>query len=162
MLTLREGGAPLLNVFGGKITTYRRLSEAALAKLVPFFPNMGKNWTTRAPLPGGDFPVDGVQAQIDKLKLAFPFLSHIWARRLVQTYGTDAFLLLNGAITPADLGEDFGATLTMAEVEWLMEHEFARTAEDVLWRRTKLGLRLTQEDAKWLDLLMQKHFEHLA
>ena len=162
VLTLREGGAPLVNVFGGKITTYRRLSEAASAKLAPFFPNMGKDWTKKAPLPGGDFPVDGVQDQIDKLMLEFPFLSHIWARRLVQTYGTDAFLLLKGATKPADLGEDFGATLTMAEVEWLMEHEFARTAEDILWRRTKLGLRLTQEDAKWLDMLMQKHFEHLA
>ncbi len=162
VLTLRNDGAPLLNVFGGKITTYRRLSEAALAKLAPFFPNMSGNWTKIPPLPGGDFAVDGVQDQIDKLMQAFPFLGNIWARRLIQTYGTDAALMLEDANSKEDLGEDFGATLTAAEVEWLMEYEFAQTAEDVLWRRTKLGLRLKTEEAEWLQQFMVKRMEKNA
>ena len=151
VITLRDEGPPLLNVFGGKITTYRRLSEAALAKLAPFFPDAREEWTKHAHLPGGDFPVDGVQQQIEKLVKSFPFLGHFWARRLVRTYGTDAAKLLEGATSKKDLGEDFGGTLTEAEVDWLKDHEFAKTAEDILWRRTKLGLRLSSTEAEWLD-----------
>ncbi len=151
VITLRDESPPLLNVFGGKITTYRRLSEAALAKLAPFFPDAREEWTKHAHLPGGDFPVDGVQQQIEKLVKSFPFLGHFWARRLVRTYGTDAAKLLEGATSKKDLGEDFGGTLTEAEVDWLKDHEFAKTAEDILWRRTKLGLRLSSTEAEWLD-----------
>ena len=161
VLTLRDGGAPLLNVFGGKITTYRRLSEAAMAKLAPFFPNAGGNWTKTSHLPGGDFPVDGVRALIDALVHEFPFLGIIWARRLVQTYGTDAVLMLEGATCKEDLGEDFGATLTGAEVEWLMLHEFAETAEDILWRRTKLGLRMTAAEVHWLEEFLVKFHDKI-
>ena len=159
VLTLRNDGAPLLNVFGGKITTYRRLSEAALAKLAPFFPDARGKWTKHAHLPGGDFPVNGVQDLIEALIQDFPFLDHFWAGRLIRTYGTDAANLLEGASRKEDLGEDFGATLTEAEVDWLTDHEFARTAEDILWRRTKLGLRLSSEEAGWLEkcISMQEH-----
>lgn len=156
VLTLRENGAPLLNVFGGKITTYRRLSESALAKLAPHFPNANGDWTKGAPLPGGNFPVDGVQTLIDNLMQAYPFIDDIWARRLVRTYGTDAAKLLGTATTIDDLGENFGATLTATEVSWLMKHEFATTADDVLWRRTKLGLRVTPEDVQRLEQWMNK------
>ena len=103
-----------------------------------------------------DFPVDGVQDQIESLVKAFPFLDHFWAGRLVRTYGTDAAKLLEGATSKEDLGEDFGATLTEAEVDWLFDHEFAQTAEDILWRRTKLGLRLSPSEADWLEQCILK------
>ncbi|WP_149142526.1 glycerol-3-phosphate dehydrogenase [Gemmobacter caeruleus] len=137
------GGAPLLNVFGGKITTYRRLAESALEKLAPHFPGLAGKWTARVPLPGGDFPVDGVAALQAGLRARYPFLTPYWAARLVRAYGTEAEQMLGSARDVADLGEDFGATLTAREVDWLISREFARGAEDVVWRRSKLGLRLT-------------------
>ena len=92
------------------------------------------------PLPGGDFPVDGVPALIGGSRAQHPFLTERWARRLVRAYGTEAAAMLGAARRRrADLGRDFGATLTEAEVRWLMEREYARTAEDVVWRRSKLG-----------------------
>ena len=142
-----SGGAPLLTVFGGKITTYRRLAEGALGRLAPFFPAAGGAWTARAPLPGGDFPVDGVAALTASLAARYPFLSRYWAGRLVRAYGTEAAAMLGDAAGVADLGRDFGATLTEAEVRWLVEREFARSADDILWRRSKLGLRLSPEGA---------------
>lgn len=148
------GGAPLLNVFGGKITTYRRLAESALEKLSPFFPQAKGQWTARAPLPGGNFPHDGVAALVAKILADHPFLTPAWAARMVRAYGAEAPALLAGAKTAADLGRDFGATLTEAEVRWLMRHEFARRAEDVVWRRTKLGLRLSSDQVAALDGFM--------
>ena len=142
VLHLDDAGAPLLSVFGGKITTYRRLAESALAKLAPFFPSAGKAWTARVPLPGGDFPVDGVAALVAGLQARYPFLTPYWAGRLVRAYGTEAAEILGDARDPAGLGRDFGATLTEAEVRWLVAHEFARSADDILWRRSKLGLRI--------------------
>jgi glycerol-3-phosphate dehydrogenase len=139
------GGAPLLTVFGGKITTYRRLAEGALAKLAPFFPAATGAWTARVPLPGGDFPIDAVAALTAELATRHPFLTPYWAGRLVRAYGTEAATLLAGAAAAADLGRDFGATLTEAEVRWLVEREFARSADDILWRRSKLGLRMAPE-----------------
>ncbi|MFN4172248.1 MAG: glycerol-3-phosphate dehydrogenase [Pseudorhodobacter sp.] len=156
VLSLDAGGAPLLNVFGGKITTYRRLAESALAKLAPHFPGLRPAWTARKPLPGGDFPHDGVADLTARLKAEFPFLSDFHAGRLIRAYGTDAFALLDGAKTAADLGYDFGATLTEAEVRWLMTHEYARKPEDILWRRTKLGLRMSAEEAVALDNFMSE------
>lgn len=147
VLSLEGNGAPLLNVFGGKITTYRRLAEAALARLAPFFPDAGRAWTAGVPLPGGDFAHDGAGALADALRRDYPFLTEGWAARLVRTYGTEARAILGRARSAADLGRDFGATLTEAELRWLVGHEFARSAEDVLWRRTKLGLRLGAEAA---------------
>lgn len=146
-----NGGAPILNIFGGKITTYRRLAQSALAKIRPYFDDVGPDWTAGVPLPGGDFPVDGVEALIAGLKADYPFLTDFWAKRLIRAYGTDAVRILGGAKTAADLGADFGATLTEAEVLWLVEHEYARRAEDIVWRRNKLGLRMTADQIAHLD-----------
>jgi glycerol-3-phosphate dehydrogenase len=136
------GQAPLLSVFGGKITTYRRLAEAALGKLAPHFPALGPSWTAGAALPGGDFPWDGAAALADALRRNRPWLPAPLAARLVRHYGTRAEALLGDAATLADLGADFGGGLTAREVDWQMRHEWAREPADVLWRRTKMGLRV--------------------
>ncbi len=149
-------GAPILNVFGGKITTYRRLAEAALEKIVPFFPDIGGRWTEGAALPGGDFPVNAVDRLVAELLAAYPFLNNFWARRLVRAYGSEACEVLGDAGSVDDLGRGFGATLTEREVGWLMDREYARHAEDVVWRRSKLGLRMSAEEIAALDDWMQK------
>lgn len=154
VLSLDQNGSPLLNVFGGKITTYRRLAESALEKLAPSFPKARPAWTARVPLPGGNFPHDGVARLTAKLKADHPFLTDYWAARLVRAYGTEATVILGAATTADALGEDFGATLTGAEVQWLMAHEFAATAADVVWRRSKLGLRMTADQIERLDRFM--------
>jgi glycerol-3-phosphate dehydrogenase len=152
VLTLDTVAAPLLNVFGGKITTYRRLAEAVLVKLAPCFPGLRGAWTARQPLPGGDFPYDKVASLVAALRQDYAFLSDYWARRLVRAYGTEARTILGSARVASDLGIDFGATLTATEVDWLVAHEFARMAEDIVWRRTKLGLRMTPDE---IDRLRQ-------
>ncbi|MCV2879386.1 glycerol-3-phosphate dehydrogenase [Sedimentimonas flavescens] len=146
-----SSGGPLLNIFGGKITTYRRLAESALEKIGAQIPVAKGPWTAGVPLPGGDFPVDGVAALTSELRARYPFLTDFWARRLVRAYGTEAAVMLGDAQSAADLGRDFGATLTEKEIAWLMAREFARTAEDVVWRRNKLGLRLSEEQIAALD-----------
>ena len=156
VLSLDTGaGAPLLNVFGGKITTYRRLAEQALEKLAPGFPAMSGAWTAGVALPGGDFAVDGFAALVAGLAHDYPFLTPFWARRLARAYGTEARIVLGSATEPGHLGRAFGATLTAAEVRWLMVKEYARTAEDVVWRRSKLGLRLTAEEIAALEVWMR-------
>jgi glycerol-3-phosphate dehydrogenase len=116
---------------------------------------MPGNWTARVPLPGGDFPHDGVAALTAGLRADYPFLSEKWAARLVRAYGTEARQVLGPAKTAADLGRDFGATLTEAEVRWQMTREYARGPQDVLWRRTKLGLRLTPAEVAALAEFME-------
>ena len=145
------GEAPLLNIYGGKITTYRRLAEAAIAKLGPSLPEAKGPWTAGAPLPGGDFPVDGFEAEVGTLRKSCPTCSPGQARRLVRAYGTRARAIVDGIRTEGDWGERFGADLTEREVRYLMDHEWARTGEDVLWRRSKLGLRLSRAEADRLD-----------
>ncbi len=149
-----DGGAPLLNVFGGKITTYRKLAEAALEKVTPFFPGTPGPWTAGAALPGGSFPVDGTPALISGLKADYGFLDDRWARRLVRAYGAEAREVLGDATRLEDLGEHFGSSLYQREVEWLMTREYARRAEDVLWRRSKLGLRFDESETAALDQWM--------
>lgn len=151
VLSLDANGAPLLSVFGGKITTNRVLAEQAVDKLKPFFGSLGSGWTAGVPLPGGDFPVTGVGDLIAGLEADYPFLDGRWARRLVRAYGTEAREMLGKAAKPGDLGRDFGATLTGREVQWLMDREFARTAADVVWRRSKLGLRMAEDQIAALD-----------
>jgi len=151
VLSLDRSGAPLLNVFGGKITTYRRLAEAALAKLARFFPEAGGRWTAGVPLPGGDFPVGGVSDLTARLRAAYPFLSDAWSARLIRAYGTEAETLLGAAKAEADLGQAFGGTLTEREVLWLITREYARSAADIVWRRSKLGLRMTGAEIAGLD-----------
>jgi glycerol-3-phosphate dehydrogenase len=150
-----SAGAPVLNVFGGKITTYRRLAESALEKIGGVLGPKSAPWTAGAPLPGGDFPVGDVGRLIERLRATYPFLTEFWGRRLVRAYGTEASAVLGGAEAASDLGKEFGATLTAREVEWLMHHEFARTAEDVVWRRSKLGLRMTSDEIASLDAWMK-------
>jgi glycerol-3-phosphate dehydrogenase len=140
-----EGGAPLLSVFGGKITTFRKLAESAMEKIEPFFPGMGKPWTESAALPGGDFPFAEVEARIAALAREFPFLGEEQARRLFRAYGTDARKMLEDARCAADLGRRFGP-LSEREIEWLKLKEWARNADDILWRRSKLGLHMTREE----------------
>ncbi|MQY41700.1 glycerol-3-phosphate dehydrogenase [Epibacterium sp. SM1969] len=148
-------GAPALNVFGGKITTYRRLAESALEEIATVLEDPGKPWTAGVALPGGDFPVDGVADLIADLRQSYPFLDDRWAKRLVRAYGTDAKRLLGDATSPDDLGEDFGASLHAKEVIWLMDKEYARVSADVIWRRSKLGLRLTKEQISHLERWMK-------
>lgn len=150
-----SAGAPLLNVFGGKITTYRRLAENALEKIARHLNVTAKPWTAGVALPGGDFPVDGVDALQGGLQATYPFLDARWARRLVRAYGTEAAEMLGDAKSAADLGHDFGATLSAREVTWLMQREFALAAEDVVWRRSKLGLRMSTDQIAALDHWMQ-------
>ncbi|MDM9628585.1 glycerol-3-phosphate dehydrogenase [Rhizobium sp. S152] len=150
-----EGGqAPLLNVFGGKLTTYRRLSEHALEKIGAAIGSKGAPWTARSHLPGGDFPAQGYEAEVRKLKGGYPFLDDAHARRLVRRYGTKATIVLGQARGTEDLGRCFGSDLYEVEVRYLIEHEWARHADDVLWRRTKEGLRLTKEQAAVLEEYM--------
>ncbi|MEO0344135.1 MAG: glycerol-3-phosphate dehydrogenase [Pseudomonadota bacterium] len=148
-------GAPALNVYGGKITTYRRLAENALDEIKKIFPDLSKSWTADAALPGGDFPISGVNTLCDDLRATFPFLSDRWALRLIRAYGTEAKNMLNSAKSIQDLGTDFGETLTEREVLWLMHREYAKTADDILWRRTKLGLRFKKAQVDRLDAWMQ-------
>lgn len=145
----KAGGTPLLSVFGGKITTYRHLAESAVGRLAAHLPVLtGKSWTLEKPLPGGDFPMDGATKLAADLVKAYPFLSPPVINRLVRSYGTRAHTWLGASQSLADLGADFGHGLSAAEVDYLFAHEWARSAGDILWRRSKLGLRfsLTQTD----------------
>lgn len=153
VLSLDDNGAPLLNIFGGKITTYRKLAENALKKLTPLLGGTHP-WTEDAPLPGGDFRVQDRDKLVADLARDYPFLGDRWALRLIKAYGTEARDILGDAKTADDLGQDFGASLTAAEVKWLMSREYARTAEDVVWRRSKLGLRMDADQIAALDAYM--------
>lgn len=155
----RSRGAPALNVFGGKITTYRRLAEAALDELAAVFPGLSGKWTAGVALPGGDFGVDEFDTLVADLNRRFPFLTARWARRLVRAYGTEAQEILGDATTVEDLGEDFGATLTERELRWLVEKEFVTRAEDALWRRSKLGLRLDDTQVARLSKWMKDNLQ---
>lgn len=139
------GGAPLLSIYGGKITTYRRLAEQALERLSPYLhiAKEREGWTGKSPLPGGDMDVFAVPSLISQLRQDYPFLSPEHAGRLAHAYGTRARNMLGEARSIADLGESFGATLTEREVKYLMTSEWAMTAEDIVWRRSKLGLRMS-------------------
>jgi glycerol-3-phosphate dehydrogenase len=156
-------GPPLLNIVGGKITTFRRLAEAALTTLAPFLPAGAvakAGWTRGASLPGGDFPTDGVPALIAELRARHAYLTPEHAARLARAYGTRASVILEGTTQYADLGRRFGADLTEREVAYLMEHEWAMTAADVAWRRSKLGLRLTAAEIDELDRWMASRSAH--
>jgi glycerol-3-phosphate dehydrogenase len=143
---------PLLSIFGGKITTYRRVAEEALSQLVPRLSRpAGPPWTRGAPLPGGDFAYRDRDRLARDLAAAVPFLGAGTCDRLVRTYGTKARAMLSGATRAEDLGQCFGADLYEREVRHLIDNEWAVTAEDILWRRTKLGLRLTRDERDRLD-----------
>ncbi len=141
-------GAPLLSVFGGKITTYRRLAEEAVDLLGERLAAVrGEGWTGAAALPGGDFAVDGFAALEARWQARYPFLEPAWTARLARAYGTLLGEMLGEAAALADCGRHFGHGLTEREVRYLAAREWAVSADDVLWRRTKLGLRLSPEEA---------------
>ncbi|WP_299820147.1 glycerol-3-phosphate dehydrogenase [uncultured Roseibium sp.] len=139
-------GAPLLSAFGGKLTTYRKLAEHALDHLVPFFPKMKPAWTASASLPGGDFSGRASSEWAVSFRQSNPWLPEGLAEHYVLCYGTDAAKLLAGASCPADLGAHFGGLFYEVEARWLLDHEWARTADDMLVRRTKHGLFLTDDE----------------
>jgi glycerol-3-phosphate dehydrogenase len=152
-----DSAPPVVSIFGGKITTYRRLAEEVLRRLETALPRIADNkgWTARAPLPGGDFAVDGLRDLEGELGRAYPFLAATEVARLARAYGTRTHRLLGAARGWADLGKQFGESLTEAEVRYLAEQEWAETAEDVVWRRSKLGLHMTPGEVRQLDEWMR-------
>ncbi|MBJ7539226.1 glycerol-3-phosphate dehydrogenase [Marinomonas transparens] len=142
--------APLLSIFGGKITTYRKLALSAMRKLSPYFDTLGPEWTHKKPLPGGDLNMS-LDAFTLKLQLSYPFLGAHLAHRFANSYGTLTHTLLNEANSKDELGQHFGEGLYQLEVDYLIHHEWARSAEDILWRRSKLGLELHDEQIKTLE-----------
>ncbi len=135
---------PVLSIYGGKLTTYRKLAEAALNTLAPFLPGMKPPWTHTEPLPGGDIPGRDRAAYIAELTRRFATLPPELVRDLVRRHGTRALRVLDGVRTPADLGRQFGANLTEREIDYVVREEWAQTADDVLWRRTKCGLPMSE------------------
>ena len=159
VLDLDEAGAPMLSIFGGKITTYRRLAQHALAKLERYLPAKARHngdWTGRSPLPGGDFPVQGFEALVNDIRREYSWLGSHHSHRLARAYGTRARAVLDGAKNWASLGSDFGNGLTEAEVLYLMREEWAEDAADVIWRRSKFGLRLSPAQVSALESFMAR------
>jgi glycerol-3-phosphate dehydrogenase len=148
-----RGRAPLLTMFGGDVTTQRKRAEIAVNKLVPFYP-MSRRWTAKAPLPGGDFASARFDDEVDRAQARWRFLSESQARRLVAAYGTRIAAVLGDAQSRDDLGPRFGDELTAVEVRYLMTQEWARFPDDVLWRRSKLGLTMPARDREALAQFM--------
>ena len=148
---------PLLSVFGGKITTYRKLAEAVLKDLAQWLPGLKPEWTATAPLPGGDFALADLEKHITDLQRDFSFLSLKTARRLFQAYGTKARELLAGCKTEKDMGLLFGSDLYQREVEYLIDKEWALTVEDIIWRRSKTGLFMSAKQIASLKDWLQEH-----
>lgn len=148
-----DGGAPVLSVFGGKITTYRVLARQAMKTLKSALHIETDDWTKDAPLPGGDFAPDEFDRLVEKYRARWAFVSEAMMIRLVRAYGTDTAEILGEASAETDFGQYFGAGLYEAEILWLMQHEFVMEADDILWRRSKLGLHMTDSEkaavAKW-------------
>jgi glycerol-3-phosphate dehydrogenase len=150
-----DGKAPLISIYGGKITTFRKLSEQAVAELAPYVELSGLPWTDHTPLPGGDFEFGGKAALVKSLCAEFPFVKPRDARRMTSAYGTLATKVLAGVGSIDGLGQDFGAGLFEVEVRWQMENEWALCADDVVWRRTKCGLRMDKAQISALDKWMK-------
>ena len=148
-----RGKAPLITVFGGGVTTSRLRAERAVSQLTQFYP-MSARWTAKAPLPGGDFAWDRFDNEIEEVRERWRFLGEEQARRLVAAYGSNVKEILGDAKERGDLGPTFGPELTGAEVRYLMQKEWARFPDDVLWRRTKLGLTMLPADREALTAFM--------
>jgi glycerol-3-phosphate dehydrogenase len=156
-----SGEAPLLTVYGGKITTYRRLAEAALARLEPFFPHL-PSWTSDVPLPGGDFSCNGAPALIAQARVRWPFLNQAQASRMVRAYGTRLDQVFGDLAHNEQPGATFGGVLTAAEVRYLMRHEWVIEPADILWRRSKLGLHMEAGEQAALARFMSNEGGRLA
>ena len=141
----------VVNVFGGKLTTSRRLAESVLEKIEDVLGKKGPAWTRTSTLPGGDFGPKSFDAEVRRLGMEYPDLPASLLKRLMRLYGTRARVLLGERKTIEALGQHFGADLYAAEVDYLVANEWARTAQDVLWRRTKLGLKTGPEDVARLE-----------
>jgi glycerol-3-phosphate dehydrogenase len=158
VLKIDAEGAPILSVFGGKITTYRRLAEHALEKLAPFLDVLNKpSWTGAAALPGGAFAPEDLAEMAAARRARWPFLAPAHIDRLLRAYGVEADAIVGDALSLAELGPLYGADLTAREVNYLIENEWAQTADDILWRRTKLGLRFSPAQASALDAALAQH-----
>lgn len=147
---------PVINIFGGKITTYRRLSESILEKIEDSIGALAGPWTAGSHLPGGNFEVVDYDSLVIKLKAEYEFLDFQLAERLVRSYGTNAWVVMKGAMNAEDMGQDFGGSLSEREVKYLVRNEWAECAEDVVWRRSKLGLRLDEIEISALEDWMQQ------
>ncbi len=134
-----NGHTPILSIFGGKITTYRKLAQHAMKKLEPYFPNIKGAWTATKPLPGGN--IGKIEQFIDKLQQGFPFLPNSLLQRYAYNYGTLSYQILDQIHSIDELGTHFGAGLYAKELDYLRQYEWAETSDDILWRRTKLGLQ---------------------
>lgn len=150
------GRAPLLSIFGGKITTFRKLSEHALEKLAEAIGPLGDPWTTAAALPGGDIANADFDGYLRDFRQARPWLPEDLAWRYVRNYGTRAERIVADARSLADLGEDFGDGLHEAEMDYLRHHEWAETAEDILWRRSKMGLHVSDQAKQRLQAWLER------
>ncbi len=153
MFDARRGKAPLLTIFGGDVTTARLRAERAVSNLTPFYP-MSPRWTASTPLPGGDFAWAQFDDEVDRARARWRFLDEAEAQRLVSAYGTRIAAVLGEARSRADLGPAFGPHLTGAEVRHLMQKEWARFPDDILWRRSKLGLTMPPADREALAAFM--------
>lgn len=160
-LDATDDALPLVSIFGGKLTSYRHLGEDVMEKLRPFLETSRKTWTKSAPLPGGDMdgrknPARAIERLINTIGSFAPWLDPDIVARLAHAYGTRAFDLLDGAQRPSDLGQYFGAGLYETEVAFLIRHEWAQSCEDILWRRSKLGLHMNEKERADLEKYMQK------
>lgn len=154
-----DSTAPIISVFGGKLTTHRRLAEHAVNKLKKYFPDMGGNWTESPPLPGGDLPEANFEEFVDKITKQYPDLPKNLIFRYAQNYGTRCFDILKSATSTQELGENLGADLFEAEVKYSINKEFSKTADDILWRRTKLGIFLRKEEIEKVNSLVKQALE---
>ncbi|MDZ3832283.1 MAG: glycerol-3-phosphate dehydrogenase [Sphingopyxis sp.] len=148
-------GAPLLTIYGGKITSYRHVAEEAVDALAAHIPALSrKHWTAQAPLPGGNFRPDGAAAIRAQYRLDYPFLPSATVDRIAKAYGTDARKWLSDADGWDALGGEIAHGLSVAELHWMVSREWALTSDDILWRRSKLGLHFTAQEVERLDALI--------
>ena len=152
-----DGEPMVINIFGGKITTYRKLALSMLTLIEEAIGPKGKSWTRGTKLPGGDFPADGFDKLLSQILDEYPFLTKPQAHRMVRAYGTSIRNILKEANSLTDLGKDFGFGLTQIEVKYLIDHEWAKKSEDILWRRTKLGIRFSEKQTAVLGKWMNKN-----
>lgn len=152
-----SAGGPVLNIFGGKITTYRKLAESALELIDAEFFRKTNKWTAKAPMPGGDFPVTGMKNLCNNLGENLPFLCKKTIKRLIRQYGSEAAIIFEGCTTLEDLGINFGHGIFERELDWVITNEWVRQADDFLWRRSKLGLRLRDEEKDEIDAYIAKY-----
>ena len=154
----QSAGGPVLNIFGGKITTYRRLAESALDLIDTQFNQKTSNWTAKASMPGGDFPIDGVPELRRELSKNLPFLSSQTINRLIRQYGTEARSIFADCQAPEDLGQNYGHGIFQRELDWAITNEWVSCADDFLWRRSKLGLRVSAEEKAEVERYISNNF----